>query len=146
MVQTLPPVPTTALSTLFQNSKACSIALKISSTSLPAPAGQVIPSLLFSSLVQNKVATDSGTGLAVLRACRHSGSSGCCSVNGGDDGSGGGSGGGGGGSGGGGGDGGGGSSGDDDGGCDGDGDGGCGGGGGGGGVDGGCGGNSSSYA
>ena len=138
MVQTLPPVPTTALSTLFQNSNACSIALEVSSTSLPAPAGQVIPSLLFSSLVQNKVATDPGTGLAVLRACRHSGSSGCCSVNGGDDGSGGGSGGSG--------DDGGGSGGDDDGGCDGDGDGGCDGGGGGGGGDGGCGGNSSSYA
>ena len=76
MVQTLPPVPTTALSTLFQNSNACSIALKISSTSLPAPAGQANSSLLFSCLVQNKVATDSGTGLAVLRACRHSGSSG----------------------------------------------------------------------
>ena len=74
LVQTLPPVPTTALSMLFQNSNACSIALEISSTSLPAPAGQVIPSLIFSSLVENKVATDSDTGLAVLRARRHSGS------------------------------------------------------------------------
>ena len=124
MVQTLPPVPTTALSTLFHNSNACSIALKISSISLPAPAGQVIPSLLFSSLEQNKVATDSGTGLVVLRACRvatdsgtglvvlracrHSGSSGYCGGHGGDDGSSGGSGDGGGG------DGGGGSGGDDD--------------------------------
>ena len=98
---------------------------------------------------KHKVATDSGTGLVVLQACRHSGSSGCCAGNGGDDGSGGGSGDGGGG------DGGGGSGGDDDGGCDGDDDGGCdsdgdggsgGGGGGSGGDDGGCGGNSSSYA
>ena len=76
MVQTLSPVPTTALSTLFQNSYACSIALEISSTSLPAPAGQVIQPLLFSSLVQTKVVTDSGAGLGVLRACKYSGYSG----------------------------------------------------------------------
>ena len=55
-------MPTTALSTLFQNSYACSISLEISSTSLPAPASQVIPSLLFQSLAQTKVITDSGTG------------------------------------------------------------------------------------
>ena len=75
MVQTLPPVPTTALSTLFQNSNACSIALKISSSSLPAHAGQLLPSLISSSFEQLKVATDSGTGLAVLRVCRYSGNS-----------------------------------------------------------------------
>ena len=131
MVQTLPPVPTTALLTLFQNSYACSIALAISSTSLPAPAGQVIPPLLFSSLAQKKVATDSRTGLAVLRACRYSGSSGPSSGGGNGDGNGG--------------DGGDGSGGDHDGGFDDDGSGGGGGGGDGGGGDDGCfGGNSSS--
>ena len=95
----------------------------------PAPAGQVIPSLLFPSLVvQNKVDTDSGTDLALLRACRYSGSSGKTSGgNGSGDGSGG--------------DGGDDSGGDHDGGCDDDG----GGGGRGGGGDNGCfGGNSSS--
>ena len=45
MVQTPPPVPTTDLSTLFRSSFACSIALEISSTSLPAPAGHVMPSV-----------------------------------------------------------------------------------------------------
>ena len=90
MVQTLPPVPTTALLTLFQNSYACSIALAISSTSLPASAGQVIPCLILSSLVvQTKVETDSGTGLAVLRACGYSGTSGTSGVDGSGDGSGG---------------------------------------------------------
>ena len=90
MAQTLPPVPTTALSTLFQYSYACSIALAFSSTSLPALAGQVIPFLISSSLVvQTEVATDSGTGLAVLRACRYSGSSGTSGDDGSGDGSGG---------------------------------------------------------
>ena len=91
MVQTLPPVPTTALSALFQYSYGCSIALAISSTSLQAPAGQVVPSIISSSLViQPKVTTDSGTGLAVLRACRYSGSSDKTSgADGSDDGSGG---------------------------------------------------------
>ena len=88
----------------------------------PSPAGQVIPSLLFSSLVQSKVATDSGTGLAVLRACRHSGSSGPSGGGGSGDSSGG--------------DGGDDSDGNHDGGCDDDGSGGGGAGGGGGGVDG----------
>ena len=85
MVQALPPVHTTTLSTLFQHSYACSIALAISLASLPAPAGQVVPSLISSSLVvQTNVATDSGTGLAVLRACRYSGSSGTSSDGSGD--------------------------------------------------------------
>ena len=76
MVQTLPPVPTTALSALFLYSYGCSIALAFSSTSLQAPAGQVIPSIIFSPLVINpKVTTGSGTGLAVVRACKYSGSS-----------------------------------------------------------------------
>ena len=82
------------------------------------------PSLISSSLVQNKVATDSGTDLAVLRACRYSGSSGPSGGRGNGDGNGGDD-----------------SGGDHDGGCDDDGSGGGrggGGGGGGGGGDGGC--------
>ena len=79
----------TALSTSFQYSYACSVPLAISSTSLPAPVGQVISSSTFYSLVvQNKLATDSGTGLSALRAYSCSGtSSGGGSCGGGGDGS-----------------------------------------------------------
>ena len=110
MVQALPPVPTVALSTSCHNSYACAIALAISSNSFLAPAGQVIPYVISSSLVQDKVATDSGTGLAVLWTCRCGDSSGPSGGNGNGDGNGG--------------------DGDDDGGCDDDGSGGGGGGGG----------------
>ena len=80
----------TALSTSFQYSYACSIALAISSTSLPAPVGQVISYSIFCSLVvQNKLATDSGTGLSALRAysCSATSSGGGGSCGGGGDGS-----------------------------------------------------------
>ena len=53
----------------------------------PGTCGQVIPSIISYPLVQTKVATDSGTGLAVLRTCRYSGSSGTSGGDGSGDGS-----------------------------------------------------------
>ena len=115
---------TTGLTTLFRIFLACSIAFEISLISLPAPAGQEIPSFFFSYLAQKKVATDLGTSLAILRVFGYSDSGGTCGGGGSGEGSGG--------------DGGDDSGGENDGGCDDDGSGSGGGGGGGGGGNDGC--------